>query len=115
MIIFSNILFYLIQVVPAKKSKSDSKESKSDSKQSKSDSKKSKGDGGGDENSWSLGKNRFIKLTEFKNTWYIDVREFYNADGDLKPGRKGIMLSMEQWQKVKGFMNEIDEAIKKNV
>lgn len=62
-----------------------------------------------------MGKNRFIKLTEFKNNWYLDVREFYNADGDLKPGRKGIMLTMEQWQKFKSYIDDIDEAIKKSV
>ncbi|XP_074037943.1 single stranded-binding protein c31A [Leptinotarsa decemlineata] len=68
-----------------------------------------------EENSWQLAKNRFVKLTEFKGNWYLDIREFYNADGDLKPGRKGIMLTMEQWQKFKGCIEDIDEAIKKNV
>ncbi|XP_056634944.1 RNA polymerase II transcriptional coactivator [Diorhabda carinulata] len=87
-------------VTPAKKSKTESKSSKPKSEE---------------ENSWSLGKNRFVKLTEFKNTWYINIREYYNSDGELKPGKKGIMLTMEQWQKFKGCMDEIDEAIKKNV
>lgn len=36
-------------------------------------------------------------------------------DGDLKPGKKGIMLTMEQWQKFRGSIDEIDEAIKKHV
>ncbi|CAH1116443.1 unnamed protein product [Phaedon cochleariae] len=89
--------------VPAKKSKSNSKSSKSESAST-------------EENSWSLGKNRFVKLTEFKNKWYIDVREYYtNNDGDMKPGRKGIMLTMDQWQKFKDCIGEIDDAIKENV
>ncbi|XP_028142652.1 RNA polymerase II transcriptional coactivator [Diabrotica virgifera virgifera] len=87
--------------VPAKKTK------KPESKSSKSS--------GEEENSWSLGKNKFVKLSEFKNTWYVNIREYYNADGELKPGKKGIMLTMEQWQKFKGFVDEVDEAIKKNV
>ncbi|XP_044758705.1 RNA polymerase II transcriptional coactivator [Coccinella septempunctata] len=68
-----------------------------------------------DENSWDLGKNRFVKLSEFKGKWYVNIREFYEANGELKPGKKGIMLTMEQWQKFKGMVGEIDEAIKRNV
>ncbi|XP_019871924.1 RNA polymerase II transcriptional coactivator [Aethina tumida] len=70
---------------------------------------------GEDENSWDLGKNRFVKLSEFKGKWYVNIREFYDAGGELKPGKKGIMLTMEQWQKFKGYMGEIEDAIKRNV
>lgn len=27
---------------------------------------------------------------------YVDVREFYGDEGDLKPGKKGIMLGKDQ-------------------
>ncbi|KAJ8922985.1 hypothetical protein NQ315_001533 [Exocentrus adspersus] len=85
---------------PIKKPKSDTKSSKSSE----------------EENSWDLGKNRFVKLSEFKGKWYVNIREFYNDDGGaLKPTKKGIMLTMEQWQKFKGTIDEIDEAIKRNV
>lgn len=68
-----------------------------------------------EDNSWSMGNKRFVKLTEFKGKWYVDIREFYENNGELKPGKRGIMLTMEQWQKFKGMVGEIDEAIKKNV
>ncbi|XP_018323850.1 RNA polymerase II transcriptional coactivator [Agrilus planipennis] len=68
-----------------------------------------------DDISWSLGKRRFAKLCEFKGNWYVDIREFYDVGGDLKPGKKGIMLTMEQWQKLKSQIDSIDEAIKRNV
>lgn len=68
-----------------------------------------------EENSWDLGSRRFIKLSEFKGKWYVNIREFYDAGGELKPTKKGVMLTMEQWQKFKGFVDEIDEAIKRNV
>lgn len=35
--------------------------------------------------------------------------------GDLRPGKKGIMLTMEQWQKFKGIVDEVDDAIKRHV
>lgn len=38
-----------------------------------------------------------------------------DAGGDLKPGKKGIMLTMEQWQKFRGVIGEIDDAIKRHV
>ncbi|CAH1997399.1 unnamed protein product [Acanthoscelides obtectus] len=90
-------------------------EDKTPAKKSKPEVKKAKSKDSSEENQWSLGKNRFVKLTEFKNNWYLDVREFYNADGDLKPSKKGIMLTMEQWQKLKNHMEDIDKAIRQNV
>ena len=68
-----------------------------------------------DNMSWSLGKNRFVKLSEFKGKWYVNIREFYDADGELKPGKKGIMLTMEQWYKFKQIIPDLEESIQKNV
>lgn len=65
------------------------------------------------EPTWDLGKNRFVKVSQFKGKVYINVREFYNADGELKPGKKGIMLTGEQWQRFKASIDEIDEEFKK--
>lgn len=84
------------------------KKPKSDAKAKPSKSKE-------EENSWDLGKNRFVKLSEFKGKWYVNIREFYNDDGELKPGKKGIMLPMDQWQRFKNYIGDIDEAIKRNV
>ncbi|ENN71074.1 hypothetical protein HUJ04_007529 [Dendroctonus ponderosae] len=65
------------------------------------------------EPTWDLGKNRFVKISDFKGKVYVNIREFYNADGDLRPGKKGIMLTGEQWQRFKASVNEIDEEMKK--
>jgi hypothetical protein len=56
------------------------------SKKTKSNASGSRND---DEPSWLLEKNRFIKVREYKGSVYIDIREHYESDGDLKPGRKG--------------------------
>lgn len=46
----------------------------------------------------------------------MNIREFYQADdGELRPGKKGIMLTMEQWEKFKEIIPELTDAIKSNV
>lgn len=80
-------------------------------KQPKKDSKAR----AGDVSEWSLGRTRFAKLTEFKGKWYVDIREFYDAGGEMKPGKKGIMLQLDQWRKLAEAVDEIDAAIKKHV
>jgi hypothetical protein len=42
---------------------------------------------------------------------YIDIREFYGADGDEKPGKKGISLTTEQWEALKQSINTIDSFV----
>ena len=59
-----------------------------------------------------LGKKKRATVTTFKGTSsvvppsknlngatggvYLDVREFWGDEGDLKPGKKGVMLNQEQ-------------------
>lgn len=66
------------------------------------------------EHRFPLSKNRFVTVSEFKGRVRVDVREFYlNDNGDRKPGKKGISLSREEWDKLKDQMHDIDKAIKK--
>ena len=63
----------------------------------------SKGSRGQEEPSWDLGKNKWVKVREFKGQTYIDIREYY-VDKDTmetKPGKKGISLNCQQYQKLK--------------
>ncbi|WAR01025.1 KIWI-like protein [Mya arenaria] len=41
----------------------------------------------------------------------VGIREFYDADGELRPGKKGISLPLDQWRQLKNQMDDIEQAI----
>eukprot|EP00123_Amoebidium_parasiticum_P022067 comp7892_c0_seq1/m.3470 comp7892_c0_seq1/g.3470 ORF comp7892_c0_seq1/g.3470 comp7892_c0_seq1/m.3470 type:complete len:115 (-) comp7892_c0_seq1:248-592(-) len=59
-----------------------------------------------------LGRNRRVTVRKFHGKVLIDIREYYDAGGEMKPGKKGISLSTEQWDKIKALAGDIDKAIK---
>jgi len=64
-----------------------------------------------EEPSWELGNKKFVKVNTFKGQVYVNIREFYDDGGTLKPGKKGISLSAAQWQKLRGIIEEVNEAV----
>ena len=56
---------------------------------------------------------RFLKVREFKGKTYIDIREYYvdKSTMETKPGKKGISLNCEQYQKLKSVLSEVDGAL----
>lgn len=64
-------------------------------------------------NSFQLSNNRFLTVSEFRNKVRVDIREYYlNDDGEKKPGKKGISLSLEEFNKMKDLLPKIESAIK---
>ena len=52
-----------------------------------------------------LTNTRRVTLSKFKGKARVDIREFYAGDkGELMPGKKGISLSLEEFQKFKQLM-----------
>ncbi|KAF8161106.1 transcriptional Coactivator p15-domain-containing protein [Crassisporium funariophilum] len=43
-----------------------------------------------------LGKKKRAVVRSFKGIGLVDIREYYGADGEEKPGKKGISLTLEQ-------------------
>ncbi|XP_022333591.1 activated RNA polymerase II transcriptional coactivator p15-like isoform X2 [Crassostrea virginica] len=84
------------------------KESKKEEKKETSSS--SKGPGG--EHMFQLSKMRFATVSEFRGNVMVGIREFYDAGGELRPGKKGISLTKEQWTRLKEQIDEIDDAVK---
>lgn len=76
-------------------------------------SKSASGSNEAEEKKFMLSKNRFATVREFRGRVMVDIREFYtDSEGDLKPGKKGISLSTDQWAKLKDRIDDIDEAVK---
>lgn len=46
---------------------------------------------------WGLSHTRRVGLSEFKKKPYVNIREYYEAAGVMKPGKKGISLTVEQY------------------
>lgn len=89
------------------------KKKKVEKKKSKESKPKSKSKSGssGDETMIELGKMRYATVGEFRGRKMVNIREFYEADGELRPGKKGIALSEDQWKKLKSSVDKIDEAL----
>ncbi|NXX59634.1 TCP4 polymerase, partial [Scopus umbretta] len=67
-----------------------------------------------EEGMFQIGKMRYVRVSCFKGKVLVDIREFYaDKEGGVKPGRKGIALSAEQWNQLKEIIPEIDAAVKK--
>lgn len=68
-------------------------------------------DGDDDTDFFQLSAKRRVTVSEFRGRLQVDIREYYEADGEMKPGRKGICLTKEQWETLKSLIPEIDAEL----
>ena len=62
---------------------------------------------------WNITGKRKVKIQKFKGKKRVDIREYYQGDsGDMLPGKKGISLSMEEYQSLKKLIKSIDKHLK---
>ena len=54
-----------------------------------------------------------FKVNQFNGKTYVDLREFYvdKSTEETKPGKKGISLNVEEYQKLKEIIPEIDSNL----
>ena len=59
-----------------------------------------------------IGK-RNIKIapSEFKGKIYIGIRQWYEDNGVMKPGKQGINLTMDEWNEFLEKLPEIQKEI----
>ncbi|XP_011704126.1 PREDICTED: activated RNA polymerase II transcriptional coactivator p15 [Wasmannia auropunctata] len=99
--------------VKSKKKQKRDREEEKEPKEEKKPAKKAKSEKTDDDNIWDLGSNRQVNVRNFKGKYYVDIREmYYDKDGELKPGKKGICLSMPQWRKFMDVVEEVDKVAK---
>lgn len=60
-----------------------------------------------------IGRNRIVKINEFKGKRYIDIREHYvdKASSETKPGKKGITLYLDEFNKLIAGADDIKKAL----
>ncbi|KAH8271708.1 hypothetical protein KR044_001439 [Drosophila immigrans] len=87
---------------PSKKAKEGAKSNGGDSTAA--------GDGGGATN-WTLEGMRQVRINEFRGRKMVDIREHYEKDGKVLPGKKGISLSALQWRKLLDVADEVTRAL----
>lgn len=65
-------------------------------------------------NTWTLEKLRRVSISEFRGRRSVDIREFYEKNGEILPGKKGIALTPTQWEKLLEIAKEVTTALKEN-
>lgn len=54
-----------------------------------------------------------VSVMKFNGLIYVDLREYYeNKEGVMKPTKKGMSLTIQNWEDFKKFTSEIDNSIK---
>ncbi|PON32613.1 Transcription factor [Parasponia andersonii] len=61
-----------------------------------------------------ISKNRRVSVRNWNGRIVVDIREFYLKDGKQLPGKKGISLTMDQWNILRDHVEEIDKAVNEN-
>jgi len=86
-------------------------EKKKKHKKEKHKSKEKEKDSSDNAEGFDLGNKKRISVSVFKKRLFVNIREYYEKDGELLPGKKGIALQPEQWQALKDRIPEIDAEL----
>lgn len=64
--------------------------------------------------SFEIGKNKRVTIRKFRSINLIDIREYYQdqVSGELKPGKKGISLTEEQYDEFINSSSQIEDALR---
>jgi len=54
---------------------------------------------------------RQVTVRKWGGKVLVDIRQYYSDNEEIKPGKKGISLTKDQWNNLKSLVNDIDTAI----
>ena len=59
----------------------------------------------------SISKKQKVTISSYKGNTYVDFREFYEKEGVTLPGKKGIALTLPQWELIKSNLSTVVEKV----
>ena len=62
---------------------------------------------------FDINNKRRVTIRQWKGKTLIDIREFYGNKEELKPGKRGISLTLGQWKKLIEFAPTIQTMLQK--
>lgn len=66
-----------------------------------------------DDHTFDLGAKKRVTVKQFNGVSIVDIREYYEdkETKELRPGKKGIALTQEVWNKLLLAKDDIDNAL----
>ncbi|KAK2750211.1 hypothetical protein FQN55_002356 [Onygenales sp. PD_40] len=61
---------------------------------------------------WNISRLRRLTVSSFKGRTLVSVREYYEKDGQELPGKKGISLSLDQFNSLVRLLPEVETTLK---
>ncbi|RMD42027.1 hypothetical protein DV735_g3077, partial [Chaetothyriales sp. CBS 134920] len=60
---------------------------------------------------FELSRARRVTINEFRGKSLVNIREYYEKDGEMLPGKKGISLSVEQYAALIAILPQIEKLL----
>ncbi|KAL4420823.1 hypothetical protein ABPG75_010479 [Micractinium tetrahymenae] len=58
-----------------------------------------------------LGGNKRASVSSYKGRCSVDLREYYEKDGEMLPGKKGVALSGEEWDQLCAAVGQLSQQL----
>ncbi|MBA7492567.1 hypothetical protein ES702_03117 [subsurface metagenome] len=62
---------------------------------------------------WDISKARRVTLSDFRGKKMVGIREYYEKDGQMLPGKKGISMTLEQYGVLVSLLPGIEGELRK--
>lgn len=62
---------------------------------------------------WEISKARRVTLAEYRGKKMIGIREYYEKEGEMLPGKKGISMTLEQYGVLISLLPGIENELRK--